>query len=121
MASWRIGLGSPVLVRTQRIAPADAPECVKVKLGYIKVRLEYLTFEPKHMRSQMLKTSCGARPPYAEDICILLPRMKVFAEIDAYRVPFAQLQSSNVLSSSAKLTGYTFLDEDDDTLAYVIS
>lgn len=121
MASWRIGLGNPVLVRTQRIAPVDAPECTRFKSGYIKVRLEYLTFDPKHMRSQMLKTSCGARPPYAEDICVLLPRMKVFPGTDNFREPFARLQSSNVLSSSAKLTGYTFLDEDEDTLAYVIS
>ena len=113
-------MGNPVLIRTQRIAPPDAPACIRVKVGCIKVRLDYLTFEPKHMRSQMLRNSCGARPPFAEDVCVLMPRMKIFPEISAYAEPFARLQAANVLPSSAKLTGYTILDEDDLTLAFAV-
>jgi hypothetical protein len=113
-------LGNPVLVRTQRIAPVDAPECVKVKVGYIKVRLSYLTFEPKHMRSHMLKTSCGAKPPYIEDVCILMPRMKVFPSLQTYRAPFEHLQAAGILPKSTTLITQTIIDEDDDTLAYVI-
>lgn len=114
-------MGNPVLVR-QRIAPMfEVPECVRVKVGYIKVRLSYLTFDPKHMRSQMLRNSCGARPPYSEDICVLMPRMKVFPDVNVYNRPFKHLQSCELLTPNAKLTGYTFLDEDDDTLAYVLS
>ncbi len=107
-------------IRTQRIAPIEAPECVRVKVGHIKIRLSYLTFDPKHMRSQMLRNSCGARPPFAEDVCILMPRMKVFPNVENYIIPLSRLQFAGVVSPSAKLTGYTFLDEDDDTLAYVV-
>jgi hypothetical protein len=113
-------LDSSVKVRRQRIAPVEAPECLRVKVGYIKVRLSYLTFDPKHMRSQMLRNSCGARPPYAEDICVLIPRMKVFPTLSTYNPAFKRLQDCNLLTQTAKLTGFTIVDEDDSTLAYVV-
>lgn len=105
----------------QRIAPPEVPKCIRVKVGCIKIRLSYLTFDPKHMRSQMLKVSCGAKPPFAEDVCILMPRMKISLNRQIFDSALSRLQLSGVVSPSAKLTGYTFLEEDDDTLAYVVT
>jgi hypothetical protein len=105
----------------QRIAPPlDAPPCISTKPGYMKVRLFFLTSEPKHIRSQMLKSGCGAKPPFIEDVCILMQRMKVFPNLEYYSNPLFRLQLAGVVSSTAKLTGYTILDGDDDTLSYVV-
>ena len=121
--SWRTGLDK-VAVRTQKIAPShsvEVPETAGSKPGHIKVRLVYLTHEPKHMRSAMLRNTYGAKPPYTEDVCVLMPRMKVFPWMDTYIPVFTRLQCSGVISPSAKLTKFTILDEDDDTLAYIVS
>lgn len=68
----------------------------------------------------MLRASCGAKAPYSEDVCILLPRMKVFPEIENYEASFERLQITGVISPSAKLTSINILDEDDDTLSYLL-
>ena len=113
-------MDSSVKVRRQRIAPVEAPDCLRVKAGYIKVRLSYLTFDPKHMRSQMLRNSCGAKPPYIEDVCILTPRMKVFPSLSTYKAAFEHLQAAGLLAKSDTLITQTVVDEDDSTLAYVV-
>lgn len=105
----------------QRIAPTEQPMVAPVKSGHIKVRLSYLTSDPKHIRSIMMRNNCGAKPPYTEDTCILMPRMKVFTDLQNYASAFERLQLSGVLPLSAKLTSYTILDEDDITLAYIVN
>lgn len=96
----------------------DTP--VSDKPGYIKVRLTFLTFEPVHVRSLQLQYACGARPPFNEDICILMKADRAYPDLEHYSLPFEQLKTQGLVSTSARLTEVTLLDEDVETLSYII-
>lgn len=89
-----------------------------VKYGYIKIRLIYLTDEPKHARSHQLGRQ-GIKGPYVEDICILLPCVKVSDDFGSLLTPFEELKSNGYVSRTALLRDYQILDEDNTTLAYL--
>lgn len=95
------------------------PETASTKAGYIKVRLTFQTYEPTHIRSVMLESEYGIEPPYTENLCILLPRQKAFSLLEAYLPAFQRLQDAGLVSSTAQLTAFHILDEDNLTLAYI--
>lgn len=94
-------------------------ETVALKTGYIKVKLYYHTPVAKHFRSMVLQ-SFGANPPYIEDVCILLPRMKTFDMMECFLAPFERLQVSGIVHPDAQLLAYEIADEDRYTLAYLV-
>jgi len=89
------------------------------KEDFVKVRLSFLTDEPKHIRSQMLQRLYGALPPFIEDLCVMMPRMQVFAILETFIPAFERLQEAEVVPHSANLLGFKVLDEDLTTLAYL--
>ena len=101
------------------ISPAIKPELAAFKPGYVKVRLSYLTSEPKHLRSLLLYHTCGIQPPYTEEVSILLPRLKVFTLLETFIPPFEHLQKSRVVSKTAELQDFGVLEEDVLTLSYI--
>jgi hypothetical protein len=107
---------APVVAQTTCI---EKPELLSFKSGYMKIRLSYLTWEPKHFRSITLKMECGAQPPFTEDICILLPCSKVFAVLETFIPMFDTLRRLEIVSKTAKLQDFTLFDEDHLTLAYL--
>lgn len=116
-------MGRPVVksdVSEERpIAPLAKPELAASKSGYMKVRLSFLTSQPQHLRSLLLYHTCGIRPPYTEEVSILLPRLKVFTRLETFIPQFEYLQKSGVVSKTAELQDFALLDEDILTLAYL--
>jgi len=105
-----VGLPS---VQPTASAVADCP-------GHIKVRLTYLTDEPKHYRSYQLAIMYGLRGPFTEEACVFVPAKSVKSlDLPAWRHAFGFLQKNYVISKTARLTKVTLLDEDATTLAYV--
>ena len=101
------------------IAPVVKPALLASKRGHVKVRLSYLTSQPKHLRSILLYHTCGINPPYTEEVSILLPQSKVFTLLETYIPAFEYLQKAGVVSKTAELRGFDILDEDILTLAYL--
>jgi len=101
------------------IAPTPVPEVAASKPGYMKVRLMYLTPEPQHLRSLQLAHAYNIRPPYNEEISILLPQMKVFTLLETFIPAFEILQKAGVISKNSKLRDFRILDEDNLTLSYI--
>lgn len=93
-------------------------ETFPAKNGYAKIRLSFLTDEPKHLRSEMLRRVCGSKPPFVEDICVLMPLHRVFAILETFIPVFERLQEAGVIGKNANLLGFKVLDEDITTLAY---
>jgi hypothetical protein len=112
-------LTKPKLLVGQQIAPPPRPELAATKQGYVKVQLSFLTGLPKHIRNILLREQCGTQPPYIEDICILMPRMKVFTILETYMPAFALLQQVGIVPYDAKLQDFKILDEDQHTLAFL--
>lgn len=106
-------------VEVRPIAPAVKPELTTSKSGYVKIRLLYLTSQPQHLRSLLLLHTCGIKPPYTEEVCILLPHTKVFTLLETFIPLFEYLQECEVISKTAELQDFKVLDEDDHTLAYI--
>jgi len=86
----------------------------------MKVRISFLTTTPQHIRNLVLRQQCNAQPPFIEDICILMHRMKVFALLEAFMPAFETLRSVEAVPKDANLQDFKVLDEDDSTLAYVL-
>ena len=100
------------------VQPTATP--VAERPGYIKVRLTYLTNEPKHYRSYQLALMYGLRGPYTEEAFVLMPVRSITSmDFTVFRSAFAFLQRNFIVSRSARLVKVTLLDEDTNTLAYV--
>lgn len=111
-------IDAPAVTPKQLIAP---PPTAASKPNYLKVRLSYLTPEPKHIRSRMLEQQCRVQPPYLEDVCVLLPRMKVFSILENFIPIFEKLQAAGIVSGQANLQSFKVLEEDSSTLAYIFT
>jgi len=109
----------PGVSEARPIAPLPQPGLAPEKPGYVKVRLLYLTPEPQHLRSLQLAYAYSIRPPYNEEVAILLPRMKVFTLLETFIPFFETLQNSGVISKDSKLRDFRILDEDNLTLSYI--
>jgi hypothetical protein len=101
------------------IKPLVHPEVLPVKTGYIKVRLNYLTPEPKHIDNITLQ-GYGAQSPYLEEIRVLLPLSSTFDSYDTMHPAFDYLKQCGILHPECQLFNYKFVEEDNLTLAYVI-
>jgi hypothetical protein len=113
-------LAATKIPTVQRISPPAPPAVAASKEGYIKVRLAYLTQEPKHIRNLILRQAYGIKPPYNEDTCILVPAAKCFADFESYMGAFDLLQAAGVLHPEDILLDVTVLIEDENTLAYIV-
>lgn len=101
------------------VQPTATP--IASKPGYIKVRLTFLTNEPKHYRSYQLAVQYGFRGPFTEEIYVLVPMRSVTSmDLLTFRSAFAFLQRHFVISRKARLVKATLMDEDVSTLAYVV-
>lgn len=101
------------------VVPPVKRELLPSKAGFVKIRLSFLTDDPKHVRSQMLRLSCNSKPPFVEDICILMPRMRVFSILETFIPAFEKLQEDGIVSNTAKLLTFKILDGDTNTLAFL--
>jgi hypothetical protein len=104
---------------TAQSTSIDKPELLSFKEGYVKIRLSYLTYEPKHLRSITLMKHCGVKPPFQEHIYILVPCSKVFAKLETFVPMFDWFQRHKILPLSSRLQDFKILDEDNLTLSYI--
>lgn len=104
-----------------RTIAAARPALATTREGHLKVRLSYLTANPKHIRNIMLRNGYGIQGPYNEDVCILLPADKVFNDFESYLDAFETLKLSGVLHYHDTLAASTILVEDELTQAYILS
>lgn len=88
--------------------------------GHVKVMLRYLTKEPKHLRSMLLSQYTGVIPPYIEEVCILLPHMRVFPVIECFLPIFEVLKKEGIIQQDAELQDFKLLDRDYLTISYVL-
>lgn len=88
--------------------------------GLIKVKLFFKTWEPKHLRSHVLKTEFAAKGPYLEDVCVLLPQAAVTPDLTAFQATFRELIHSGAVGRQSTLVDFLLLIEDHTTLAYVM-
>jgi hypothetical protein len=86
---------------------------------HVKVRLQYLTQEPKHLRSMILAQQ-GAEPPFVEDVCVLIPHMKVYPMLECFLPAFETLRKDGIVPEKSELQDFRILDRDALTLSYVI-
>jgi hypothetical protein len=86
--------------------------------GRVKVRLRYLTSQPRHLRS-MLLAQYGAQPPFIEEACVLLPHMAVFPVLECFLPTFEALREDSAVPPDARLQAFDILDRDVLTLSYV--
>jgi hypothetical protein len=87
--------------------------------GHVKVRLQYLTQEPAHLRSMILAQQ-GAEPPFVEEVCVLLPHMKVYPMLECFLPTFETLRKDGIVPEKSELQDFRILDRDALTLSYVI-
>jgi hypothetical protein len=74
---------------------------------------------PKHIRSLTLR-AIGLKPPFVEDVCVLLPAEQVLNRAEAYLGLLELLKESGVIQAE-DLVGFAVLVEDELTLAYPLS
>lgn len=108
------------VTKAPNVATLLPPPVEASKDGYVKVRLCYLTCAPKHIRNIALSAGYGIKPPYNEDVCILMPAEKVFNNFEVYLDTFEMLKRCGVIHSSDILIDAVILVEDDLTFSYVI-
>lgn len=89
------------------------------KPGHVKVRLSFNTWDPKHARSAFLKNEADAKPPFLEDVHVLVPVSAAFNRLSAYRDIFRRLIAAGILAPQDTLRRFEFREEDTTTLAYV--
>ena len=87
--------------------------------GRVKVRLRYLTSQPRHLRS-MLLAQYGAQPPFIEEACVLLPHMQVFPVLECFLPAFEALREDSAVPLDSQLRSFDILDRDILTLSYAL-
>lgn len=87
--------------------------------GHVKVRLHYLTGQPKHLRS-MLLAQYGAEPPFVEEVYVLLPHMTIFPYLECFLPVFETLKKEEIIPGDAEPQGFKILDHDYLTQSYVL-
>lgn len=103
----------------ESLVPAGKAELAPWMPGRVKVSLQYLTEEPRHLRS-MLLSQHGIKPPYIEETCVLLPHERVFPMLECFLPAFESLRKSGAIPTKSELQGYSILDRDSLTLSYVL-
>ena len=94
-------------------------DVVSQAAGHVKVRLFYDTWKPKHVRSHFLRTEAAAKPPFIEDLTVLVPLARAFNRLSAYRDIFRRLIAAEILAPTDALKKFEFREEDYHTLAYL--
>ena len=92
--------------------------------GYLKVRLYFHTWVPKHLRSHMLKEEFHGAAPYQEDVCVLMPLEEITTDLNNYTPIFQMLLEKGIVASGTRtqpqLRSIELLEEDEQTLAYYL-
>lgn len=109
-----------VTVEQARAIPVSAPEMAKEKDGYVKVRLDFLTNQPKHVHSQLLAEHYDLQGPFLENISVLVPQGECFDLLECYAPHVSDLIKMKAIGD-CKLVGFDIQVEDDTTLAYVFN
>lgn len=111
---------SVALETTHPHSDSNGLNVLPFKDGFTKIRLAFLTDKPKHVRSLMLQQTYGSKPPFVEDVCVLMPCDETFSILETFFSVFKRLQEAGVVDQSAKLLEFKVLDEDTQTLAYLV-
>ena len=101
------------------VSPPSKPELAPFREGYVKIRLTYFTMNPQHIRSILLQHTCNTKPPYLEEVFILMPRMQVFSLLENYLPAFDYLKKCGIVPEKSDIYVFSILVEDDTTLAYI--
>jgi hypothetical protein len=96
------------------------PEIMVSRKGYIKVRLDYLTTKPRHIRSVMLSDAFMAEGPYTESCRVLVPQNKTYPLIEVFLPAFELLKKFNYVYDTDELVGFKILEDDLYGQAYFI-
>ena len=88
--------------------------------NHMKVRLTYQSEVP-HTEAALTLQKLGLKPPYVEELRVLVPACQAFSDLEVYRPVFDWLKASKAVPADAVLTGYAFDDQDNGILAYVAS
>lgn len=88
--------------------------------NHMKVRLVYRSSQP-HTEAALTLQKLGLKPPYTEELRVLVPASQAFSDLEVYRPVFNRLKADKAVPADAQLTGYAFDPQDTDILAYVIS
>ena len=94
-------------------------DVVSQKADHVKVRLFYDTWKPKHIRSHFLRTEADAKPPFIEDVSVLVPVSHAYNRLSAYHDIFQSLIAAGHLAPKDTLKKFEFREEDFYTLAYL--
>jgi hypothetical protein len=86
--------------------------------GHVKVRLRFSTWDPIHLRSQVLATDFKVGAPFVEERSVLLPADQVYDRLSAYNDIFELLRRAGVVAQRDVLREYEIQPEDMTTLAY---
>jgi len=109
----------PISQQQVKTVSVFIPTTATSRVGFVKVRLSYLTSEPRHIQSYILRDMFGQAAPFLESVCVLLPWGKCFDILDVYVPAFLELTKSRILPASARLQGFEILEEDELTQAYL--
>lgn len=104
-----------------RAIPLSVPEMASTKDGYIKVRLDFLTQEPRHVHSSLLQSSYDLSGPFLENICVLIPQESCFDLLECFAPFVGELCKTGAVALSARLYAFEILEEDALTLSYVFN
>ncbi len=109
-----------VTVEQTRAIPVSAPEMAKEKDGYVKVRLDFLTNQPRHIHSQLLSEHYDLQGPFLENMSVLVPQSECFDLLECYAPLMSELIKMKAIGD-CQLIGFEIQVEDDTTLAYVFN
>lgn len=122
LESISISSDAPVVpISTAKAIPIFIPETATEKSGYMKVKLTYLTDEPRHIQSLMLRDLYGTRAPYLESAYVLLPQERCFDLLEVYVSAFHEMIKSKIVPISSRLQDFEIMGEDTQTQAYVFN
>lgn len=86
--------------------------------GYVKVKLQYLTREPTHLRN-MLLSQHGIKPPFIEETCVLLPHQRVHPAVECFFPVFETLRQAGAIPEKSELQDFAIIERDFLTLSYI--
>jgi hypothetical protein len=86
--------------------------------GLVKVRISFETWEPQHMRSHALRTELFVKPPYVEDVCVLLRVGQVTTHRATYDNLLSSLIDLSLVPQRSRVVHFELLVGEKVTLAY---
>ena len=96
------------------------PEVMTSRKGYIKVRLDYKTTKPRHIRSFILSDAFMADGPFIESLRVLVPQNQTYPLIEVFFPVFDILKEWKYVYETDELVDFKILEDDLHGQAYFI-